>query len=99
MYQWLFKKNGFQVAQNILYFNGKKNEEMFNNQLNFDVHLIRLDCSTSWVENKIIDTVNLLRSDIFPNPHQTASIVIVEKTLAIINFLILLKKYFIFMEN
>jgi len=31
-------------------------------------HLIRLDCSTSWVENKIIDTVNLLRSDIFPKP-------------------------------
>ena len=37
----------------------------FNNQLNFDVNLIRLD-STSWVESKIIDTVNLLRSDTFP---------------------------------
>jgi len=70
MYQWLFKKNGFQVAKEsyLLYFNGKKNEEVFNNQLNFDVHLIRLDCSTSWVENKIIDTVKLLRSDIFPKP-------------------------------
>ena len=32
------------------------------------MHLIRLDCSTSWVENKIIDTVNLLRSEIFPKP-------------------------------
>ena len=70
MYQWLFKKNGFQVAKEayLLYFNGKKNEELFNNQLNFDVHLIKLDCSTSWVENKIIDTVNLLRSDNFPKP-------------------------------
>ncbi len=70
MYQWLFKKNGFQVANEayLLYFNGKKNEELFNNQLNFDVHLIKLDCSTSWVENKIIDTVNLLRSDNFPKP-------------------------------
>jgi len=70
MYQWLFKKNGFQVAKEayLLYFNGKKNEELFNNQLNFDVHLIKLDCSTSWVENKIIDTVNLLRSDVFPKP-------------------------------
>ena len=45
-----------------------KNEEFFNNQLNFDAHLIRLDCSSSWVEQKIIDTVNLLRSDIFPKP-------------------------------
>jgi len=28
MYQWLFKKNGFQVAKEayLLYFNGKKNE-------------------------------------------------------------------------
>ena len=36
MYQWLFKKNGFQVANEVylLYFNGKKNEEFFNNQLN-----------------------------------------------------------------
>ena len=70
MYQWLFRKNGFQVAKEayLLYFNGKKNEEVFNNQLNFDVHLIRLDCCTSWVENKIIDTVKLLRSDIFPKP-------------------------------
>ena len=46
----------------------KKNEKFFNNQLNFDVNLIRLDCSTSWVESKIIETVNLLRSDIFPKP-------------------------------
>ena len=70
MYQWLFKKNGFQVAKEayLLYFNGKKNEELFNNQLNFDVHLIKLDCSTSWVENKIIETVNLLRSGVFPRP-------------------------------
>ena len=36
--------------------------------LKFDVHLIRLECSTSWVERKIIDTVNLLRSDDFPKP-------------------------------
>ena len=70
MYQWLFKKNGFKVADEayLLYFNGKKNEEFFNNQIKFDVHLIKLNCSTSWVEAKIIETVNLLRSDLFPKP-------------------------------
>ncbi len=70
MYQWLFKKNGFQVANEayLVYFNGKKNEEFFNNQLKFDVYFIKLDCSTEWVEEKIIETVNLLRSDFFPNP-------------------------------
>ena len=68
MYQWLFKKNGYKVADEayLLYFNGKKNEEFFHNQLKFDVHFIKLDCSTFWVESKIIDTVNLLRSDTFP---------------------------------
>ena len=70
MYQWLFKKNGFKVSDEayLLYFNGKKNEEFFNNQIKFDVHLIKLNCSTSWVEAKIIETVNLLRSDLFPKP-------------------------------
>ena len=48
MYQWLFKKNGFKVAKELIfYFNGKKNEDMFNNKLGY-IHLIRLDCSTSW---------------------------------------------------
>ena len=68
MYQWLFKKNGFKVAKEayIIYFNGKKNENFFNNNLKFDVHLIKLDCSTDWVEREIINTVGLLKSNIFP---------------------------------
>ena len=70
MYQWLFRKNGFQVADEayLLYFNGKKNEQFFNNQLNFDLHLIKLNCCTSWVEDKIIETVKILRSNHFPQP-------------------------------
>ena len=70
MYQWLLKKNGFNVAEEayLIYFNAKKNEEFFNNQLKFDVHFIKIDCSTSWVERKVIDTVNLLRSNTFPPP-------------------------------
>ena len=70
MYQWLFKKNGFKVANEayLLYFNGKKNEQFFNNQLKFDVHFIKLNCSTAWVESKVIDTVKLLRSNNFPQP-------------------------------
>ena len=39
MYQWLLKKNGFEVAKEgyLVYFNGKKNEPMFNQKLEFDV--------------------------------------------------------------
>ena len=68
MYQWLFKKNGFKVANEayLVYFNGKKNEKFFNNKLCFDLHLIKLNCTTDWVETKVLETVNLLRSKQFP---------------------------------
>ena len=70
MYQWLLKKNGFKVAEEayLVYFNGQKNKEFFNNRLNFESHLIKINCSSSWVEQKIEQTVNLLKSDIFPKP-------------------------------
>ena len=70
MYQWLFKMNGFKVANEayIIYFNGKKNENFFNNKLEFDSHVIKFNCSTDWVEQKIIETVDLLRSKTFPRP-------------------------------
>ena len=70
MYQWLLIKNGFKVSNEayLLYFNGKKNEKFFNNNLQFDTHLIKLDCPSEWVEQAILDTVNLLRSSTFPKP-------------------------------
>ncbi len=70
MYQWLFMKNGFNVAKEayIIYFNGKKNEKFFENKLEFDTHLIKLNCSTDWVEPKIIETAQLLRSSSYPRP-------------------------------
>jgi len=68
MYQWLFKKNGFKVADEayLLYFNGKKNEKFFNEKLHFESHIIKLECSSEWVEDKIIETVNLLRTKQLP---------------------------------
>ena len=73
MYQWLFKKNGFKVAPEayLIYFNAKKNEQFFNQKLNFDVHFIKLDCSTDWVEGKIIETIDLLRSNYLPKSSQS----------------------------
>ena len=70
MYQWLFKMNGFKVANEayIIYFNGKKNEKFFKSTLEFDTHVVKLNCSTDWVEEKILETVDLLRSEIFPSP-------------------------------
>ena len=72
MYQWLFKMNGFKVSNEayIIYFNGKRNENFFKNTLEFDTHVIKLNCSTDWVEPKIIETVKFLRSNIFPKSSQ-----------------------------
>ncbi len=58
MYQWLFRKNGFDVAQEgyLVYYNGRRNEPMFNQKIEFDLHLIKLDCDDSWVEQAILDT-------------------------------------------
>ena len=70
MYQWLLQKNGFKVSKDafIIYFNGRKNEKFFKNTLSFDSHVIKLTCSTDWVEQAIIDTVQLLKSKTFPKP-------------------------------
>ena len=73
MYQWLFKMNGYDVAPEayIIYYNGKKNEPFFDKKLKFDEYVIKLDCSTDWVEEKVIATANLIRSDEFPKPSST----------------------------
>ena len=69
MYQWLFRKNGFKVSDTayLVYFNGLKNEPMFNQTLKFELHLIKLDCNDSWVSKTIIEAKNLMDQDIYPD--------------------------------
>jgi hypothetical protein len=68
MYQWLFKKNGFDVSNQayLVYFNGLKNQSMFNQTLKFELHLIKLECNDNWVEGKVKEAISLLNSDRFP---------------------------------
>jgi hypothetical protein len=56
MYQWLLEKNGFSVASEgyLVYYNGKKNEPMFDQKLEFDLHLVKLECDNSWVAQAVI---------------------------------------------
>ena len=65
MYQWLFRKNGFQVSNEgfLVYFNGLRNEPMFNQKLNFELHLIKLECNDEWVEETIIKAIKLLQAE------------------------------------
>ena len=68
MYQWLFRQNGFDVANEgyLVYFNGRKNEPMFNQKLEFDLHLVRLECDDSWVEDAVLAAKKTLESDTMP---------------------------------
>ena len=65
MYQWTLRKNGFEVANEgyLVYYNGKKHELMFNQRLEFDLHLIRLECDDSWVEQAILEAKKTLEGD------------------------------------
>ena len=68
MYQWLFRKNGFEVSDTayLVYYNGKKNEPMFNQVLKFDLHVAELECNADWVEDKVIEAVRQLSRDEIP---------------------------------
>ena len=68
MYQWLFRKNGFEVANEgyLIYYNGLKNEPMFNQSLKFELHLIKLECNDDWVGETVRKAVKLLASNSFP---------------------------------
>ena len=71
IYQWLFKKNGFDV-QNIGYFvycNGVKENVMFNNELKFNVKLLPYKGDDSWIDKTVKEIYKVLNSDDIPEPN------------------------------
>jgi hypothetical protein len=71
-YQWLFRKNGFQVSPTgyFVYVNGKMDAEAFDARLEFDVKLIPYTGDTAWVEPTLIKAKNCLMSDEIPAAHE-----------------------------
>ena len=59
------RMNGFEVAPEayLVYYNGKKNEPMFDQKLTFDLHLVRLECDDSGVEGEVLAAVKTLNGD------------------------------------
>lgn len=68
MYIWLFRKLGFTVSNQavLLYFNASKNRDEFNEKLEFETHLIQIDCNDDWVEGAILHAKNLLDQEKMP---------------------------------
>ena len=68
MYQWTFRNLGYDVAQEgyLLYYNARKKEQMFNQKMKFDFHLVRLEGDDSWVESAILRAKEYLEQKNMP---------------------------------
>ena len=75
MYQWLFRKNGFKVSNDgyLVYFNGLRNEPMFDQKLKFELHLVKLNCNDDWVEDTLLKACELLKSTNLPPASKACS--------------------------
>ena len=68
IYQWLFRKNGFNVSKTgyFVYCNGNTDKKAFDGKLEFDIKIIPYVGDDSWVEKTIKEAINCLKSDILP---------------------------------
>ncbi len=69
IYQWLFKMNGFEVADDsvFLYSNGIKASKKFNDVMKFKTYVLEYKGSTEWVEAKILEIKKVLDQGSIPS--------------------------------
>jgi len=68
IYQWLFRKNGFNVSNTgyFVYCNGKTDTKAFDKKIEFDVKVIPYEGNDSWVEGTIEELYQCLLSESIP---------------------------------
>ena len=68
IYQWLFKMNGFKVADDsvFLYSNGLKTSKKFKDVMKFKTYVLEYRGSTDWVEEKIFEIKKVLDEKVTP---------------------------------
>lgn len=68
IYQWLFKMNGFKVADDsvFLYSNGLKTSKKFKDVMKFKTYVLEYRGSTDWVEEKIFEIKRVLDEKVIP---------------------------------
>jgi hypothetical protein len=69
MYQWLFKKNNFNVSDTgyFVYCNGNTDREAFDKKIEFDVKIIPYAGNSDWVKEAISNAHACLISDKIPD--------------------------------
>lgn len=68
MYQWLFRRNGFNVS-NTAYFvfvNGSRDKQMFDRVLEFTMQILPHEGSDTWIEDALVAAKECLMGDIPP---------------------------------
>lgn len=70
IYQWLFRKNGFNVSDTayFVYCNGKRDAEAFDGKLEFDIKIIPYTGKTDWIDQTLVKIKDCLMSDRLPDP-------------------------------
>jgi len=68
IYQWLFKKNNFDVSDTgyFVYVNGKTDKKAFDAKLEFDVTILPHTGNTDWIEDVILALHKCLKSEKIP---------------------------------
>ncbi|MCB9800015.1 MAG: PD-(D/E)XK nuclease family protein [Candidatus Omnitrophica bacterium] len=69
IYQWLFRKNGFEVDETgyFVYCNGVRHEPVFHNRLNFDTVILAHKGNDGWIEGVLGQLKACLDRDVLPN--------------------------------
>ena len=68
IYQWLLRKNGLNVSDSsfFVYCNGRKDVDVFDNKVEFNIHMIEHVGDDSWVEPTIYKAIELLEDSNLP---------------------------------
>jgi CRISPR/Cas system-associated exonuclease Cas4 (RecB family) len=68
IYQWLFRKNGFDVSNTayFVYCNGDKSLPRFDKTLSFSISILPYEGSTAWIEPALSELYECLRSPVVP---------------------------------
>ncbi len=69
VYQWLLRENGFRVSDTayFVYANGRKDLEVFDSKLEFDIKIIPYQGNASWVPKKLEEILKCLESEKIPS--------------------------------
>ncbi len=75
IYQWLFRKKGFRVAQTgyFVYCNGIQAAERFDANLKFSIKVIGYSGDDSWIDAAILGAYQLLSSETLPESNKACA--------------------------